>query len=116
MDKVFIDHLEVYCTIGVYEWEKQITQKLVLDLEMDFDTQAAGEQDDMSLALDYAAVSRRVTDMISTSPIGLVEAVAEQTAQLLLSEFPVLRVRVRVTKPGAVVNARGVGVEIVREA
>ena len=44
MDKVFIDHLEVYCTIGVYEWEKQITQKLVLDLEMDFDTQAAGEQ------------------------------------------------------------------------
>ena len=42
--------------------------KLVLDLEMDFDTQAAGEQDDMSLALDYAAVSKRVTDMISTPP------------------------------------------------
>ena len=116
MDKVFIDHLEVYCTNGVYEWEKQITQKLVLDLEMDFDTQAAGEQDDMSLALDYAAVSKRVTDMISTCPIGLVEAVAEQTAQLLLSEFPVLRVRGRVTKPGAVVSASGVGVEIVREA
>jgi 7,8-dihydroneopterin aldolase/epimerase/oxygenase len=116
MDKVFIDHLEVYCTIGVYEWEKQITQKLVLDLEMDFDTQAAGEQDEMSLALDYSAVSTRVTQMISAHPIGLVEAVAEQTAQLLLTEFPILRVKVRVTKLGAVVNARGVGVEIIREA
>lgn len=116
MDKVFIDHLEIYCTIGVYEWEKQITQKLIIDLEMDFDNQAAGEQDDINLALDYSTVSKRVTDMIRSEPIQLVEAVAERVAQLLLTEFPILRVRVKVMKPGAVVNARCVGVEIVREA
>lgn len=116
MDKVFIDHLEVYCTIGVYHWEKEITQKLILDLEMDYDTKPAGQQDNMDLALDYAAVSQRVTQLINAKPIGLVEAVAEQVAQLLLQEFSVHRVKVRVTKPGAVANARGVGVEIVREA
>ncbi len=116
MDKVFIDHLEIYCTIGVYEWEKKITQKLIVDLEMDFDNQAAGEQDDIKLALDYSAVSKRVTEMVSNQPIQLVEAVAERIAQLLLTEFPILRVRVKVMKPGAVVNARCVGVEIVREA
>ncbi len=116
MDKVFIDHLEIYCTIGVYEWEKQITQKLVLDLEMDFDTQAAGEQDNMDLALDYSAVAKRVTELVSSQPIQLVEAVAERVAQMLLTDFPILRVRVKVMKPGAVVNARAVGVEIVREA
>lgn len=116
MDKVFIEQLEVYCTIGVYTWEKEITQKLVLDLEMDYDTKPAGDQDDMALALDYAAVSQQVTQLISRQPIGLVETVAEQVARFLLSEFSLHRVKVRVTKPGAVANARGVGVEIVREA
>lgn len=116
MDKVFIEQLEVYCTIGVYTWEKEITQKLVLDLEMDYDTRPAGEQDEMSLALDYAAVSQQVTSLVSQQPIGLVETVAERVAQFLLSQFSLQRVKVRVTKPGAVANARGVGVEIVREA
>ncbi len=116
MDKVFIDQLEIYCTIGVYEWEKQITQKLILDLEMDFDTRPAGDQDQMDLALDYSAVSTKVTELIQKQPIELVEAVAERTARMILSDFPVQKVRVKVFKPGAVVNARAVGVEIVREA
>ena len=92
MDKVFISGLEVLCTIGAYDWEKAIKQKLIFDLEMDYNTRPAGEQDD------------------------LVETMAERVAALILQEFAVPRVRVRVTKPAAVAAARGVGVEIVREA
>ncbi len=116
MDKVFITGLEVYCTIGVYDWEKSIRQKLVLDLEMDHDNRPAAAGDDIALALDYDRLSRRVTDLVSQSPLELVETVAERVAGVILGEFGVARVRVRVAKPGAVANAREVGVEIVREA
>lgn len=116
MDKVFISGLEVLCTIGAYEWEKGIRQKLVFDLEMDFDNRPAGLQDDLALALDYATVASRVTALVQSEPVELVETMAERVAALILQQFPVPKVRVRVTKPTAVVTARGVGVEIVREA
>ena len=117
MDKVFINGLEILCTIGAYEWEKGIRQKLVLDLEMEFDCQPAGLRDDLARALDYACVSERVTALGTSAPVELVETVAERVAAMILSDFAVPRVKVRVTKPHAVLAARGgVGVEIVREA
>ncbi|WP_434356981.1 dihydroneopterin aldolase [Parasalinivibrio latis] len=114
MDTVFIEQLEVIMTIGVYDWEKTIKQKLVLDIEMAHDNRPAAQSDDVSLALDYAAVSERVTSHLTDKPIELVERVAEEVASLIMTEFGVPWIRVRVAKPGAVVNARAVGVTIER--
>ncbi len=68
MDLVFIEQLEVIASIGVYDWEQEIKQKLVLDLEMAHDNRPAALQDDVMLALDYAAVSQAVTDFVSSQP------------------------------------------------
>lgn len=114
MDSVFIEHLEVIATIGVYDWEQEIKQKLVLDLEMAHDNRPAANSDDVAFALDYAAVSEAVTAHIQNGRFLLVERVAEEIATLLMTQFGVPWLRVRVTKPGAVPNARGVGVQIER--
>lgn len=114
MDSVFIEHLEVIATIGVYDWEQTIKQKLVLDLEMAHDNRPAAESDDVVYALDYAAVSEAVTEHIQDGRFLLVERVAEEVAGLIMTKFSVPWIRVRVTKPGAVANASGVGVLIER--
>ncbi|AJR09971.1 dihydroneopterin aldolase [Photobacterium gaetbulicola] len=114
MDSVFIEHLEVIATIGVYDWEQEIKQKLVLDLEMAHDNRPAAQSDDVAYALDYAAVSDAVTQHIQTGRFLLVERVAEEIANLIMTQFSVPWIKVRVTKPGAVANARGVGVVIER--
>ncbi|KHT65505.1 dihydroneopterin aldolase [Photobacterium gaetbulicola] len=114
MDSVFIEHLEVIATIGVYDWEQEIKQKLVLDLEMAHDNRPAAQSDDVAYALDYAAVSDAVTQHIQTGRFLLVERVAEDVANLIMTQFSVPWIKVRVTKPGAVANARGVGVVIER--
>ncbi|MGD6737425.1 dihydroneopterin aldolase [Photobacterium leiognathi subsp. mandapamensis] len=114
MDKVFIEQLEVIATIGVYDWEQEIKQKLVLDLEMAHDNRPAANNDDVMLALDYSTVSTAVTNLIEQGRFLLVERVAEEVASLIMTDFNVPWVKVRVTKPGAVVNARGVGVQIER--
>ncbi|MBL1379516.1 dihydroneopterin aldolase [Zobellella iuensis] len=116
MDKVFVQGLEVLTTIGVYEWEKGIRQKIRFDLEMGYDTKPAALGDDIGQALDYAALSRKVCAYAEQNHVELVETMAEHIAQLILAEFPVKSVRVRLTKPGAVPNAAGVGVEIERFA
>ncbi len=40
-DSVFIKGLRVETVIGVYDWERNITQPLIIDLELACDTQKA---------------------------------------------------------------------------
>ena len=114
MDKVFIEQLEVITTIGVYDWEQEIKQKLVFDIEMAHDNRPAGKSDDVVDALDYAQVSQAVLSHIEGGRFLLVERVAEEVAELIMSRFNVPWIKIRLTKPGAVPQAAGVGVVIER--
>ena len=114
MDIVFIRELRANAVIGVYDWERSIRQTLVLDLELAWDNRPAAAADAIEGALDYAAVSSRVISCIEGSSFKLLEALAETVAELVLSEFNVPWLRLRVCKPGAVLQARDVGVLIER--
>lgn len=114
-DRVFVSGLELYCVVGVNDWERQVMQKVRIDLEMEADCRAAGDSDDIGLALDYRAVAKRVQSLVEASSFRLVEALAESVAATVLREFPrAASVRVRVAKPGAVRWTESVGVEITR--
>ena len=114
LDKVFIEQLEVITTIGVYDWEQEIKQKLVLDIEMAHDNAPAGRSDDVADALDYSKVSEAVLNHIENGRFLLVERVAEEIAELIQTQFSVPWVKIRLAKPGAVPQARSVGVVIER--
>ncbi|WBA08940.1 dihydroneopterin aldolase [Salinivibrio kushneri] len=114
MDSVFIEQLDVYTTIGVYDWEQTIQQKLVFDIEMAHDNQPAAQQDDVALALDYASISEAVIAHVQASRCALIERVAEEVAHLIQTQFGVRWIKVRVAKPGAVAQAKNVGVVIER--
>ncbi|MEQ5728320.1 bifunctional dihydroneopterin aldolase/7,8-dihydroneopterin epimerase [Providencia alcalifaciens] len=114
MDIVFIEQLSVITTIGVYDWEQDIEQKLVLDIEMGWDNQRASMSDNVEYCLDYAQVSQAIISYVEENKFGLVERVAEEVAQLLLTQFKSPWVRIKVAKPGAVARARQVGVVIER--
>ena len=114
MDHVFIEGLEIEALIGIYDWERRIRQPLVFDLEMAFDNRVPAASDDIAHTLDYKAVSTRIREIVSASDFGLVETLAERVAALVLAEFPVQRLRLKLSKPGAVRGARSVGVMIER--
>ncbi len=114
MDKVFIEGLEIEAVIGIYDWERRIRQPLVFDLEMGFDNRIPAASDDIADTLNYKAVSRRLVDYVSQSEFGLVETLAERCAEIVLAEFDVRWLRLRLGKPGAVRGARTVGVVIER--
>jgi dihydroneopterin aldolase len=115
MDKVFIAGLEIETLIGIYEWERKIRQPLVFDIEMGFDNRVPAASDDIVDTLDYKAVSKRVIAFVSESSFGLVETLAERCAEIILAEFPVAHLRLKLSKPGAVRGATAVGVIIERK-
>ncbi|QYN46975.1 dihydroneopterin aldolase [Gilliamella sp. ESL0405] len=115
-DRVLIEGLTLFTTIGVYQWEKNIKQKLILDLEMAWDNQPAGKTDDVSLCLDYFAVSQTITTFIQSNQFELIECVAERIAELVIEKFGVNWLRIKVSKPDAIANAGNVAVVIERTA
>ena len=114
MDIVFIKQLEVRTTIGVFDWEREIKQKLVFDLELGTDIRTAAATDELGDTLDYKAISHAVHDMVEASAYQLVETVAEKVAQMILNKFPVKWLSLTLNKPGAVSVAQSVGVKIER--
>ncbi|MBV4367154.1 bifunctional dihydroneopterin aldolase/7,8-dihydroneopterin epimerase [Erwinia sp. BNK-24-b] len=114
MDIVFIEQLSVITTIGVYDWEQTISQKLVFDVEMAWDNRKAAASDDVNDCLSYADVSEAIIAHVAGGRFALVERVAEEVATLLLTRFSSPWVRIKLSKPGAVAQALQVGVIIER--
>jgi dihydroneopterin aldolase len=114
MDLVFIRDLRIDTIVGAYDWERQIKQTLVFDIDMATDIQRAATSDDLQYAVNYHAVSLRVSAYVEAHHTALIETLAENVAALILAEFNVPWVRLQLTKPNAVLGARSVGVIIER--
>lgn len=114
MDCIFVKQLTVSTTIGVYDWEKEIKQQLLIDLQMFGDFSLAGVSDALNDTIDYAEVSSRITGFVEQNSFELIEKVAEAVANIILDEFKAVKVHITLQKPGAVPNAQTVGVSIER--
>ncbi len=114
MDLVLIEGLEVRTVIGIYDWEREIRQTVRLDLEMAWDISKAGKTDNIEDTLDYKAVSKRLIGFVEASEFGLIESLAEHCAKIVLEEFKVPWLRLKMSKPGAVRGSENVAVVIER--
>ena len=114
MDIIFLGGLEIETVIGIYDWERSIKQKIVLDIEMAFDIQKAAATDDIAHTLDYKAVSDRIVAFVEASEYYLVETLIEEIAKILLTEFPTPWVKIKLNKKGAISKAHDVGLIIER--
>jgi dihydroneopterin aldolase len=114
VDIVYIRELQVQTVIGIYDWEREVRQAVSLDLEMGTDIREAAATEDIENTLNYKSVSKRLITFIEGSEFLLVETMAEEVAQLVMQEFGVRWLRLRLGKPGAIRGARDVGVLIER--
>jgi dihydroneopterin aldolase len=114
MDRIFITALSTEAVIGIYDWEREVKQRLEVDLELWLDLAAAAKSDAIEDTLNYKSVAKRVLAFVEASRYRLVEALAGEIARIVLEEFMVARVRVTVHKPGAIRHSRDVGVVVER--
>lgn len=115
MDTIFLRDLKVETIVGIWDWERKIRQTVSIDLEMATDIRRAAASDSIDDTLNYKLVAKRVQQFVADSSFQLVETLAEKIAEIVLNDFDVPWVEVRVNKPGAIRGARDVGVRIRRE-
>ncbi|MEX2480506.1 MAG: dihydroneopterin aldolase [Gammaproteobacteria bacterium] len=114
MDIVYLRDLRVDALIGVWQWEREIRQTLIMDVELGTDTARAGSTDDIAHTIDYKAVSDRILECTRASEFKLIEALGEHLTQVILAEFDVTWLRLRINKQGVLRDVRDVGIIIER--
>jgi 7,8-dihydroneopterin aldolase/epimerase/oxygenase len=114
MDIIYLSQLKLNTLIGIYEWERQAKRVIFVDLELATDTRAAAATDQLANTLDYGALAQRLTKVAENSEFFLIETLAERLANLILQEFHVPWLRLKLSKRGAVPTADDVGLIIER--
>jgi dihydroneopterin aldolase len=114
MDIVYIRQLKIDTVIGIFDWEREIKQTVCLDLDMAVDITKAASLEDIDSTVSYKTVSDLLLEFVSKSEFLLVETMAEEIAKLIMSQFGISWIRLRVGKPGAIKEAGDVGVLIER--
>jgi FolB domain-containing protein len=114
MDQVFITDLVARGILGINDSEREKPQEIRINLILFTDQRKAGKSDDIQDCINYRTVAKKVIAQAETARRFTVEALAADLALLCLEQTGVMKVRVRVEKPGAVRFAKSVGVEIER--
>ena len=114
MDKVLIEDLHVQGILGVYDWERTVPREIVINVALFTPSRPAARPDSMAGCVDYSQVAEEIRTLVQAARRVTVEALAEDIADLCLKRPNVRKVTVKVEKPGAVKEARAVGVEIER--
>ena len=114
MDKIIIRDLLLRGIIGINPDERVKQQDILINMVIWADIRQAAASDAIEDAVDYKSITKRVIQHVEASSDFLVERLVTDLARLVIMEFGVERVRVRVEKPGALRFAESVGIEIER--
>ena len=114
MDLIYLRDLRIETVIGIFDWEREIKQTVVIDLEMGTDIRKAAASDHIDDTLDYKSLAKRIISFVEAAKSELVETLTDRIARIIITEFDVPYVRVSVNKQGAVRGSRDVGVIIER--
>lgn len=113
-DVVFVKGLKVEAVIGVFDWERAITQPLLIDIALETDISRASVSDDMSDALSYKDVCDDVSEWCKQIQAKLLEHLAGQISDKLFAKYDCRKITLSIAKPTAIAQADAVGVQITR--
>ena len=115
MNTLFLHDIQLQAIVGVYNWERLQPQSLLLDLDLSLPNNQAGLTDDLANAVNYADLVERLRQFVATTQRQLIEALAEDIAQWLLTEYPLDKVHLKLTKLGVLPKVGKIGIDIIRE-
>ena len=93
-----IQSLEVMAYVGVPDEERTTSQRLLLDLRFAASVQPEVLHDDLTLTVDYHAVSLRVSEIVAERPRKLIETLADELSERLLKEFSLSWIELTIRK------------------
>lgn len=97
-DKILLKNIILYAHLGVKREEREVRQKVSLDVELSLDLEEAARRDDLGKTVDYEKVYNLIKKRIGAKKYHLLEALTQDIAQEILKNFKIDEVLTRVKK------------------
>lgn len=98
---VRIKNLRLRTVIGINEWERDLRQDVIINVEFGFDSDAAVKSDDIKDAVNYKKLKRKIIKHVESSKVFLLEKMADDILNLVFEDPKVIHAKVEVDKPNA---------------
>ena len=96
-----IENLKLRTIVGIYDWEKEKKQDVIINIEMEFDGTKAIETDCIDDTIDYKTITKEIIEMVEGQEYNLIERIAGDAMKIVMRNDKVQKASVRVDKPGA---------------
>lgn len=106
-----ITDLHLRTIIGIYDWERETLQDILINITLEFDAAKAIQSDNVKDTVDYKAITKKVIAFVEKSQCYLLEKLTEEVLQIVMKDPKVLTATVRIDKPQALRFAKSVSVE-----
>ncbi len=111
-DVIRIRGLRVDCVVGVYPFERDSLQPLIVDVDLHFDTERAARSERLRETLNYHAIASQIVFVLQSCRFRLLETAAHVVATMLLAppalgdlRGPIEALGLTLAKPGALRGA-----------
>ncbi|MCK5148511.1 dihydroneopterin aldolase [bacterium] len=108
--EIRIKNLRARGIIGIYDWEKDHPQDVIINVSMIFDGTLAAQTDKIEDTVDYKRVKKRILDIVEHQHFGLIEKMATAVMDMIMEDSKVEKATVEIDKPFALRFADSVSV------
>lgn len=114
MNSITINELAVETIIGAFDWERQVTQKLLIDLKYELPAEALEANDDLEKVIDYGKICEQITEFVSSHHHKLLETLAKNLADHLESHCKLTHFTLNIHKAACIKNAKKISISLTR--
>jgi len=115
MGLIFIEKLKVEAIIGVYPHERVKKQTLIIDIEIQYDSEKACLSDKLVDAIDYFNITEDIFEYVNNSSFQLIESLTDAIVKRILRINLIDEVKVTVSKPMALSKACNVHFSLIKK-
>ena len=105
-----IENLRLRTVVGIFDWEKDVKQDVVINVEIEFDGTEAMKKDDIQHTIDYKSITKRIISEVEGKDYNLIEKIAGDVMEIIMEDKKVQKATVKIDKPGALRFADSVSV------
>ncbi len=100
-DEIRLIGLRAFAHHGVFEHERENGQEFIVDVTVMLDLDLAADSDDLSKTIHYGVLAEQVVAAVQSSPVDLIETVAQRVVDVVFGFEAAQTTRVTVHKPNA---------------
>ncbi|MGM0498762.1 MAG: dihydroneopterin aldolase [Bacillota bacterium] len=99
-DLIALNEMVFYAYHGVYDSEKELGQRFVINFKAELDYNLAAVNDDLQQTVNYGEIYKKIEDIFKAKKYNLLESAAYNIIKGLFVEFPKLEViEIEIKKP-----------------